>query len=76
MNGRAVTGEGTVYRRTDGRWVAAAWVPTSGGTIRRVFTCSKTRAEAKKKLRELFDRADRNVVTTHPSEPDRCRLPL
>ena len=63
MEGRAVTGEGTVYRRTDGRWVAAAWVPTSSGTIRRVFTYSKTRAEAKKKLRELFDRADRHVAT-------------
>ena len=64
MKGRAVTGEGTVYRRTDGRWVAAAWVPTSDGKVRRVFTYSQTRAEAKKKLRELFDRADRNIVTT------------
>jgi integrase len=67
MSGRAVTGEGTVYQRKDGRWVAAAWVPSVGGKVQRVFTYSSTRTAAKAKLRELTDRADRGILATPQS---------
>ena len=32
-SGRNVNGEGSVYQRKDGRWVAAADVPAVGGTV-------------------------------------------
>ena len=39
-------GEGTVYRREDGRWEAAAYVMTSDGTRRRVRVYGSTQEEA------------------------------
>jgi len=58
---RNVTGEGSVYQRKDGRWVAAAYVPVVGGGVRRQAVYAKTRAEANTKLRELVERAEKNI---------------
>ncbi|ACZ42474.1 integrase family protein [Thermobaculum terrenum ATCC BAA-798] len=49
---RQANGEGTVYRRRDGRWVAA--VVHAG---RRISRYAKTRREAQKQLRELLEAA-------------------
>ncbi|MDQ3826376.1 MAG: site-specific integrase [Actinomycetota bacterium] len=61
MTHRNLNGEGTVYLRKDGRWVAAAYVPVSGGGIRRQSRYAKTRADANKKLRELIKCAEQNI---------------
>ncbi|TWF81877.1 site-specific recombinase XerD [Pseudonocardia hierapolitana] len=61
MSGRNINGEGSVYQRKDGRWVAAAYVPVVGGSVRRQALYAKTRAEASKKLRELLDRAEKHI---------------
>ena len=49
-SGRNVNGEGSVYERKDGRWVAAAYVPAVGGTVHRVSSYAKTRAEGNKNV--------------------------
>ncbi|POA76747.1 site-specific integrase, partial [Pseudomonas sp. FW305-E2] len=61
MSGRNATGEGSVYQRKDGRWVAAAYVPIADGTYKRVSHYVRTKAEAKAKLREMTDRAAKNM---------------
>src|SRR6185312_12495029 len=58
---RNTNGEGSIYQRKDGRSVAAAYVPVVGGGIRRRAVYAKTRAEAGRKLRELVDRAEKNI---------------
>lgn len=58
---RNSNGEGSVYRRKDGRWSAAAYLPDGRGGRRRVFAYGKTRSDARTKLRELIDRAERNI---------------
>lgn len=58
---RNTNGEGSVYQRKDGRWVAAAYVPVVGGGVRRRAVYATSRVEAGKKLRELVDRAEKNV---------------
>jgi len=64
MSGRNANGEGSVYQRKDGRWVAAAYLPVVTGGRRRVSVYGKTRQEARAKLRELLDRAERNIPAT------------
>lgn len=60
MTNRA-NGEGSVYQRKDGRWVAAAYVPVVGGGVRRVYAYGRNRQDANRKLRELVDRAEQNA---------------
>lgn len=62
---RNANGEGSVWQRKDGRWCAAAYLPiaTTGGR-RRVVAYGKNRQEARAKLRELLDRAARNIPAT------------
>ncbi|GAA3105347.1 hypothetical protein GCM10010464_80630 [Pseudonocardia yunnanensis] len=67
---RNINGEGSIYQRKVGRWIAAAYVPVVGGGIRRQPVYAKTRAEASNKLRELVDRAQKNV----PMPPPRLTL--
>ena len=50
MAHRRVNGEGTIYRRKDGRYEAAAYVPTASGGRKRVRFYVRTRAEAQKIL--------------------------
>ena len=64
MSGKNLNGEGSVYQRKDGRWAAAAFVPTEGGKAERVQVYARTRAEASKKLRKLLDSAERQIRAT------------
>lgn len=50
MGHRRVNGEGTIYRRKDGRYEAAVYVHTTSGKSKRVRIYAKTRAEAHEKL--------------------------
>lgn len=61
MSGQNANGEGSVWLRGDGRWCAAAYVPVVGGGRRRVYGYGKSRQEARRKLRELLDKAEKNV---------------
>ena len=55
---RRTNGEGSVYRRADGRWEAAAYVPASNGKRKRVRLYGRTRAEARTKLNAALANAD------------------
>ena len=62
--GRArANGEGSVYQRTDGRWVSA-WVDESG---RRHTWYGKTRGEVEKKLREERDNQEKGLPVLNNS---------
>jgi integrase len=50
MAHRRVNGEGTIYRRKDGRYEAATYVLTASGGRKRVRIYARTRAEANEKL--------------------------
>jgi integrase len=50
---RRVSGEGTLYRRKDGRYEAAAYLPTLTGNRRRVRVYAASREEARAKLTAL-----------------------
>ncbi|MGW0358906.1 site-specific integrase [Nocardia nova] len=66
MTGRRTNGEGTLYRRKDGRWEGAAYLGTVNGKVRRLRVYGKTRAEAHTKLTLRLADAERGVPT-----PDR-----
>jgi integrase len=50
MGRQRANGEGTVYRRSDGRWEAAGYVTTTDGGSKRVRVYGATRKEAMDKL--------------------------
>ncbi len=50
MARRRANGEGTIYRRKDGRYEAALWVLTTSGAQKRIRRYGDTRAEAHEKL--------------------------
>lgn len=53
MPRRNSNGEGTIYRRKDGRWEASLWTVTASGIRKRVRDYGATRSEAHAKLIEL-----------------------
>ncbi|MFN3006666.1 tyrosine-type recombinase/integrase [Mycolicibacterium wolinskyi] len=61
MTGRRPTGEGTIYRRKDGRWEGAAYLPTASGGRRRIRVYGKTRSEAHTRLNEYLATSQRGV---------------
>lgn len=61
MSGKNANGEGTVFQRKDGRWVAAIYAPMTDGQFRKIIKYASSRADANRKLREMVDRIDRNV---------------
>src|SRR5688572_10274898 len=63
MAGRKSNGEGTIYRRTDGRYEAAAMLPTSEGRRKRVRVYGKTRQEVHQKLMKLTEEARRGILS-------------
>lgn len=58
---RRANGEGSIWRRTDGRWVGATYAATNRGGRKRVHVYAKTRAQAREKLTELQRELDRGV---------------
>jgi len=58
---RRSNGEGTIYRRADGRYEAAALVHVAGGQRRRIRAYAATRADAQRLLLERLDRERRGI---------------
>lgn len=58
---RRANGEGTIWKRTDGRWCGATYAQTTKGTRKRVYVYGKTRAVAREKLTALQRDLDRGV---------------
>jgi integrase len=58
---KRANGEGTIVKRPDGRYHAAAFVPITGGGRRRVFVYGRTRADARIKLDELLRQASDGI---------------
>lgn len=46
-------GEGTIYKRSDGRWCAACYVNVKGGGAKRKYVYAKTQKEVRDKLKAL-----------------------
>lgn len=61
MGRKRSNGEGTIYKRADGRYEGAAVVPVVGGGRRRVRVYGKTRKEARDRLDKLIDSAKSGV---------------
>lgn len=53
MTKKRANGEGTTYKRADGKWCASRYVEADNGKRKRVYVYGKTQAEVKKKLKEL-----------------------
>lgn len=66
MAHKRVNGEGTIYRRKDGRYEAAVYVPTASGARKRVRIYARTRTEAYQRLAKLTAVASAGLPT-----PDR-----
>lgn len=58
---RRAKGEGTIYRRKDGRYEAAAYLLTTSGTSKRVRFYGRTREEVHAKLTEANVAAQRGI---------------
>lgn len=68
MVGRNPNGEGTIYRRRDGRYEGAAYVLTSDGTYKRRRVYGKTWEEAHRKLTDLMATSDRGMPAADVTE--------
>jgi len=62
MAGRRAVGEGTIYRRKDGRYEAAAYLPTTAGFRKRIRVYGKTREVAFARLVELKSQAQKGIA--------------
>ena len=60
---RRVRGEGTIYKRADGRWEGAAFVTTGTGQRKRTRIYGRTRAEVHAKLLERVRQESQGVVS-------------
>jgi integrase len=58
---KRANGEGTIYRRSDGRYEGAAVVPVRGGGRRRVRVYATSRDEAREKLDRMLDDARQGI---------------
>ena len=61
MAGKRGNGEGTIYKRKDGRYVGAAYFLTPGGTRKRVQVYGKTRQVAHDKLAAALATAQKGM---------------
>ena len=64
---RRVNGDGSLTKRTDGRWMGRYYAWTSAGTRKRITIYGKTRQEAADKMREAQERNRQGVPV-----PDRA----
>lgn len=58
---RRGNGEGTIWKKPDGRWCGAVYALTTKGTRKRVYVYGRTRDEAREKLTALQRDLDRGV---------------
>lgn len=61
MSRKRSNGEGSIYRRKDGRYEGSAYVPVSNGSRRRLRVYGTTRAEASTKLIAALSQADKGI---------------
>jgi len=61
MGRRRSNGEGTLFKRKDGRWSAQAYVKLPNGTTKRVCITGRDYESVKKKLREALDQTHHNI---------------
>lgn len=54
---RRANGEGSIYKRADGRWEAAAWLPTLSGRRKRIRVYGATRRAAGDRLAKVVSRS-------------------
>lgn len=62
MSQRA-NGEGSIYKRTDGRWTGATYVLAPDGSQKRRQVYGRTKAEVAAKVRDLITQTDSGVPT-------------
>ncbi|MEC3979528.1 tyrosine-type recombinase/integrase [Amycolatopsis sp. H20-H5] len=67
MPGRKANGEGTLYKRKDGRYEAALYVTTTSDTRKRVRVYGKTRTEVHAKLIEAKAQDQHGIPTVEKS---------
>jgi Phage integrase, N-terminal SAM-like domain len=58
---KRANGEGTIYQRKDGRYEAAAFVPTTAGTTKWVRVYGRTRDDVRRQLTKLLEQADQGI---------------
>ncbi|MGH8902637.1 MAG: hypothetical protein ACRDYA_13415 [Egibacteraceae bacterium] len=61
MSGRRANGEGTIYRRKDGRYEGAAYFRTTSGTRKRIRVYGKTREAVHASLTEAMTKAQQGT---------------
>ncbi len=54
-------GEGSIWRRKDGRYAFAAYVLTTAGTLKRVQGYAPSHDEARKRLTKLLEQSDQGI---------------
>jgi integrase len=69
MAKRRANGEGTITKRTDGRYQAAAYVYRPDGTRVRKFVYGKTRAEVAQKLTEMQEKTRQGIPAATSAMP-------
>ncbi|OAI42135.1 hypothetical protein AYO38_11680 [bacterium SCGC AG-212-C10] len=70
MDRKRANGEGTIFKRSNGRYVAAAYVPDGKGGTKRKFLYGKDHAEVQQKLLKLRSAAQMGI----PASDDRTTL--
>lgn len=63
MAGKRSNGEGSIYRRSDGRWGASAFVDTTSGKRKRIHIYGPTRQDVHDRLAEKLAEARRGIRT-------------
>jgi|GEM_PF-208855 len=63
MSGKRANGEGSIYRRADGRWGASAFLETTSGKRKRIHVYGRTRQEAHDRLTEKLAQARKGIRT-------------
>ena len=62
MASRRANGEGTIYRRKDGRYEAAVYLETTGGSLKRVRMYGQTREAVHAKLTEAKAKQQQGIL--------------
>ena len=58
---RRANGEGTVFKRKDGRWSAQTFVTLVNGAQKRICITARTHERVREKLREVLEQERRRV---------------
>lgn len=58
---RRANGEGSIYRRKDGRWEGAAWVDTTAGTRKRMRVYGQSHRQVHERLLEVKAQAQQGI---------------